>query len=313
MHSLSLYYKFGWDWTGFNGGYSKVTITNTPQGTTTLTEKPPGRTLWDLLQLLIVPIMLAIGGFWLNQIQKSREEKTAKQRAEDEQKIATDNQREAALQAYIDKLSELLLKGHLSELKPEYEEVRKIARVRTLTVLHRLDGARKGSVLQFLHEAGLLDKDKPIVDLDGANLNETNLSEVNLSKANLRGVDLKGANLWRANLWRVDLSKANLNEADFRGAYLGEANLSITTLIGADLGHANLTGANLQDTTLTGANLQVADLSEVNLSIATLTNAILTDAILSGANLRGAKVAQEQLEKASSLAEATMPNGSKHP
>ena len=35
------------------------------------------KTLWDWLQLLVVPVMLAIGGFWLNQIQKSREETIA--------------------------------------------------------------------------------------------------------------------------------------------------------------------------------------------------------------------------------------------
>jgi hypothetical protein len=66
-------YRFGW--TGFTG-----------------------KTLWDWLQLLIVPLALAIGGFWLSQIQKTTEERHT-----------TDNQREAALQAYIDKISELLL------------------------------------------------------------------------------------------------------------------------------------------------------------------------------------------------------------
>ena len=60
-----------------------------------------------------------------------------------------DNQRETALQTYIDKMSELLLEKHLRTSQPE-EEVRKIARVRTLTVLRGLDANRKGSVLQFL-------------------------------------------------------------------------------------------------------------------------------------------------------------------
>ena len=47
-----------------------------------------GKTLWDWLQLLFVPIILAIGGFWLNQLQKSREERTTEQRAENERKVA---------------------------------------------------------------------------------------------------------------------------------------------------------------------------------------------------------------------------------
>lgn len=71
-----------------------------------------------------------------------------------------ENQREAALQAYIEKMSTLLLTQNLGDFS-EDEEVRKIARGRTLTVLRRLDAERKGRVLRFLHESGLVDKDKP--------------------------------------------------------------------------------------------------------------------------------------------------------
>jgi hypothetical protein len=70
---------FGWDWTGFTAGASQITTTSTSHGTTTATVKPAGKTLWDWLQLLIIPIMLAIGGFWLNQIQKDRDQKAAEQ------------------------------------------------------------------------------------------------------------------------------------------------------------------------------------------------------------------------------------------
>src|SRR5947209_19912084 len=61
---------FGWDWTGFNGGYSQITTTSTSQGTTTTTAKPPEKTLWDLLQLLIIPLVITIGGLWYSQVQK---------------------------------------------------------------------------------------------------------------------------------------------------------------------------------------------------------------------------------------------------
>src|SRR5690348_9344349 len=75
----------GWGWTGFTG-YSPPT----PQ-------YQRGKTLWDWLQLLIVPLVLIIGGFWLSQLQKTTE-----------QRSTADNQHEAALQGYIDKMSELL-------------------------------------------------------------------------------------------------------------------------------------------------------------------------------------------------------------
>ena len=142
---------------GFNG-YNKVstvrTISGPSAGTITRTEEyQPGKTLWDLLQLLIVPVVLAIAGFWLNRIQKDRdkkaeeaqkqrEENTAKEREKLERESRDDNQSGAALQAYINKMSELLLHENLRK-SAEDAEVRKVARVLTLTVLSKLDASRK--------------------------------------------------------------------------------------------------------------------------------------------------------------------------
>ena len=82
----------------------------------------------------------------------------------------------------------------------EDAEVRKIARVRTLTVLRRLDGLRKGSVLQFLHESGLIDKGKRIIDLRGAHLGGANLDHADLRSASLRDADLAETYLFGAHL-----------------------------------------------------------------------------------------------------------------
>jgi len=164
------------------------------------------------------------------------------QRAEDEQKstqlrdqterdIALDNQREVALQEYIDKISELLLERHLRESHPE-DEVRKIARARTLTVLPRLDGMRKRNVLQFLYESGLINKSGPIVELSGADL----------WQADLNGIYLRDAHLGGSLCWKVDFSDAFLH-----GAYLGGIQFREVTWNGADLSEAYLEGATFLD------------------------------------------------------------------
>jgi uncharacterized protein YjbI with pentapeptide repeats len=108
-----------------------------------------------------------------------------------------ENQRKAALQAYIEKMSTLLLAQNVRD-SSEDEEVRKIARVWTLTVLRRLDAERKGNVLRFLHESGLVDKDKRIIDLSGADLR----------LAHLFNADLSGADLSRASVTPEQLGTA---------------------------------------------------------------------------------------------------------
>jgi len=59
---------------------------------------------------------------------------------------------------------------------------------------------RKGVLLQFLHEAGLITKNKTIIDLRRGDLREADLSGADLREADLSGADLSGANLSGARL-----------------------------------------------------------------------------------------------------------------
>src|SRR5258708_4930901 len=290
-------YIFKWDWTGFNEHRGPNIL-----------QYQPAKTLWDWLQLLgvlAIPVAVVLGVAWFTTKQG--------QVGDAENK---DNQREAALQAYIDNMLELLLAKNLRS-STEDEEVQKIARVRTLTVLRRLDAERKGSVLQFLQESGLIGKDKRVINLTGANLIGANLIGANLSGANLSGVYLSRADLSGADLSKANLSGAVLSGADLSVAYLFVANLSKANLSGASLYEANLSLANLGKANLSGANLGKANLgganlSEVVLSGANLNGANLSGADLSGANLSGALVTPEQLTATKLLQGVTMPDGSKH-
>jgi len=202
-----------------------------------------GKTLWDWLQLLIIPALLGFGAVWFTTRQNHDRE------------IALDNQCEAALQGYLDKMSELLLEKKLRQSQPD-DEVRSIAQVQTLTVLSKLDPIRKRTVLKFLFESKLINKDKSIVNLSYVDLNKAalhratldgaNLSEARLRNTDLSGAELHGANLSEARLQGADLSGTDLSKACLRNADLSDANLSEARLQGADLSGADLQGAKLQ-------------------------------------------------------------------
>jgi hypothetical protein len=198
-------YAFGWAWTG-------------------LTE-PKQRTFWDWLSLLIVPIMLALGGYLFNRSESRRTKDEADQRAQDE-----------ALQAYLDHMSDLLIpkndRPSLSDGSPP-ESLRVLARARTLTVLPRLDGDRKGRVVQFLYESKLIYKDRWHIDLKDADLDRADLTGIYLSEAKLTRVYLRGANLLRADLELADLEGAFLDGTFLNGARLRGANLTFTMLTDA--------------------------------------------------------------------------------
>jgi uncharacterized protein YjbI with pentapeptide repeats len=304
-----------------------------------------GKTFWDWLQLLIVPVVLSLITVvfaWQqdnrqNQIEKKRTQQAQKienKRANAERELAVQRAQDETLQAYLNQMGSLLLERNLRESAKD-SEARTLARARTLTVLSRLDSARKERLLQFLYEAGLLHKGKPykentVIDLTGADLSGIDLHEDNLSgggafsisstgffsgvlrktkAANLSGAILSDANLERALLSDTDLSEADLSEADLSEADLTRALLSDTNLQAANLSKAYLGGADLSFAVLKGADLSKAYLSkDVGFSHSAptglhtrnldLTFANLKNADLSDADLRGTILTNANLSNA---------------
>src|SRR5215216_6222550 len=205
------------------------------------------KTLWDWLQLLsalAIPVVLAVAGFSFTAWQGERQQAIEAQRANVEQDIEDQRAQDAALQAYLDQMTELILEKNLRDSKEE-SEVRTLARARTLTVLGRLGPDRKRSVVQFLYESYLIRKGNLIIDLEKANLSEANLSYAKLFEADLRAAKLSDANLNYATLTYANLNYASLIEADLKGANLSDTNLNEAYMRGANLSNATLAFATL--------------------------------------------------------------------
>jgi uncharacterized protein YjbI with pentapeptide repeats len=328
---------YWFDVTGFNG-YTQVSIIRTlsgpTAGTVTRTEAyQPGKTLWDWLQLLIVPIVLALGATLFNRAITHNEQKIADQRYVNEQHIALDKQREDLLQVYLDRMSDLLLNGGLLQSSTN-AEVRNIARVRTLTVLRQLDNRRKNYVLSFLRETKLVTSEPETniisfssADLSRVDLKDIYLSDIDLSKANLSNADLTGAELRKVNLSEADLTGANmsntyitlskfnratLSKGNFHKAYLEGVSFAGDSFLRTHLSNANFSESiffkgTLRGARLTNADLREVELVEVDLREASLAGAKLNKANLSRANLSGAKIAFANLNDAN-LSKADLTN-----
>jgi hypothetical protein len=113
-----------------------------------------GRTLWDIAELVLVPLSLAGIAYLLS----------AAQRRED-RAIARTREQYDTVQSYLSVITDLLRSGPLED-----ERLRSIARSRTLTVLGTLDANGKRTVMRFLQEAKLIAAPSPTIDLNGADL-----------------------------------------------------------------------------------------------------------------------------------------------
>ncbi len=261
---------YRYEWTGFGEDVRQKTETQ---------DIRRAKTLWDWLQLLFIPTVLALGGLFLTQAQDERQRVVEEQRAQD-----------AALQAFIDEIGSLLVDEDLRDARSE--DARSVARARTFTILERLvpptevrkdarapgkgkgtseDAAntapdRRKSILQFLYESELISKENPVVSLRGANLREASLRGLSLSNADLSGADLFGADmrgLGGEQSEGVDLSGTNLSGTELSAAALEKADLSGANLSGAVLGSA------LCDADLSNADLSNADLRRASPSCIT--------------------------------------------
>jgi hypothetical protein len=245
-------YLWDWRWTGFTGSPSAAK-----------------KTLWDWLQLLVIPLALAAVAFALNVAQSNRENRREDERADRERALAADGRREDALQVYLDQMSDLMLDRKLGTSRAE-PGVGSVARTLTLTVLRRLDGRRKGFVLKFLNEGGLIndapelpgvtsDLPDPAFRMEGADLRGVvvrgDLPHVNLDGADLRYADFRGASIQSpsfivANMRNANFSRAAIIYADFVGAELVRANFSNASVVASDFSTACLTRASFGDAVL---------------------------------------------------------------
>jgi hypothetical protein len=206
---LSLAYVREWRWTGL------VKYDNFHE-----------RTLWDWLDLLIVPAVLALGGYLFTRSESQRARQNAERQLSLDRDTAAQRRQDDMLQAYLDGMSKLLTDTDLpSHSTQPSKNLCTVARARTLTVLERLDSDRKRSVLQFLFESGLIYKEHTLrhkSDVIGKRYNIVSLKQANLSVANPK----------EANLRTVDLRKADLREAKVHWAKLGGAKLDGAQLQG---------------------------------------------------------------------------------
>src|SRR5215210_5728416 len=88
--------KYDFSWSGF--------------GPTRTSDKfEPPKTLWEWLGLFIIPAMLAVGVFLLNQRQKQHEDRIQQAQKEREEEAEIQRAQDEALRACLDQMSNLIV------------------------------------------------------------------------------------------------------------------------------------------------------------------------------------------------------------
>lgn len=148
---------------------------------------------WEILKLLLVPIVLAIFGVWLNDSSAKREK----------------------MQGYLTSTTELATKTAVDGKRGKIGDnptLRSLVRLRTLILLSEIGAKSKRQVVEFLANSDLH-------------------YQISLERADLGGADLSGLYLRDIDLRRANLKGANLNGTDLRGATLKDAQINMFTTL----------------------------------------------------------------------------------
>lgn len=201
------------------------------------------KTLWDWLDLLIVPISIGIVGWIYKDYENQKEESRQKE-----------NNYTDLFNNYLKNISELILKEGLLESN---EYAMNLARSLTIVALENLDGERKGQILQFLKESNVL-------------------QNINLLGANFRNCDLEGIVLKNQIFKGIDFSHSNLTNSFLDGTEFIACNLS-----SANFSYSSLLNVNFEYSILKNSIIRNTDLKSVNFFGVELGNADLRDSLIS--------------------------------
>jgi Pentapeptide repeats (8 copies) len=237
-------------------------------------EIQPAKTVWDWLQLLVVPAMLVVIALLFNTSQASRERKREDRQIAEDRALAESAREDATLEAYFAQISSLMLDRDLLRSRPG-SAVRQVARTATLTATRRVNGRRKGEIVRFLSEVGLL-QPKPIGDAFSE-------ATILLDGADLRGADLAGALLSGIDFFRVDLRGADLTHA-----LLSENFFTLSDLRRSRFDYASVVNGSFERSDLRGASFKNGSITRTLFEDDCLTNARFVGAVFRETTFDGA-------------------------
>src|SRR5215211_6167521 len=164
-----------WEWKAMIGWKALEGYINPDPGDTT-GKKDAVQVYAVIVAGVIASITAAVGLANLRLTRKNLEQQREleAQRAEQQRELAQGT----ALQAYYEQIGNLLTEYDLRNT--QREEIKELARGQTLAVLQEVDGNGKGSLLTFLHGAGLIGTKTPAVALTGADLQGVALPRAHL-------------------------------------------------------------------------------------------------------------------------------------
>ena len=232
-----------------------------------------GRTLWEWLDLLGVPLLIAFIA-WRFEVSQKRleyirisEENKISHILEDKKLEITKKQvRFSVLNNALNEIYEIKEVNQISDLESAVGGIKDLARSKIYSTILMLDSIRNRIFFDYLQST------KSTVDFSRCKFNFSELVDCDLSNLKFPNAEFRKALCRNVKIDNTDFSNARLNGADFLGAKGERVNFSNAVLIGAEFGSSKLSHAKFINVEIQGVCFERADLS-----FADFTDAVIDD------------------------------------
>jgi uncharacterized protein YjbI with pentapeptide repeats len=232
-----------------------------------------GKSLWEWLDLLGAPILIAFIAWRFEVSQTKREhfriseENKISHSLEDKKLDITKKQiRFSILNNALDEIYNIKATNDIDILENAEGSIKDLARSKILSTILMLDSIRNRIFFDYLQST------KATIDFSESKLNFTKLVDCDLTKLNFSNSELRKALCRNTIIDGTDFRNAKLNGADFLGAKGNNTNFSCAVIMGAEFGSSKLSHAKFIKAEIQGVSFERADLS-----FADFTDAIIDD------------------------------------
>lgn len=289
--------RLGWTFIGIG----KYEVPNKNPNATEPIFYRPAKTLWNLLEVLIIPVFVAVAIWYLDRQDNQRKEKIADNERKQRTILAQNERMQAVLTDFIEKVSDLILVYEQSNPRNR-KHVRNIIHARVIDAAKELDENRKAQVFEFLHTLGRLTPLKSGPRLHNVLANEED-HQSSENDYNFQIPQKPDGNYQRfpdSILDRVDFSKIRLKDIrsepiDISGvrmqdAVVENADFSNCILRGVRFDRAQFDNIQLIDSILDFSYWQQSKIKKSKFTNAKLNEVDFTEAEFIETNLQSAKV-----------------------
>jgi len=269
----------------------------------------PQKYIWDWLDLLVVPVVLALGGILITFINEiNNREIAAYQRHLDRDLDLSNKQKDFDLQEsmhqirllseYLSNMSKLMLDY---KLRQKRKSVRDIANAWTINAMMNLNKDNKGEALRFLYNSDLISGNNPVVNVSEMDFSETILKASNLSGANLSGIILNNSDLNKTNLSGTNLTNAKLSDADLSEAIINDINFTSAEGSSIILSDCNIHNLEVHRVKFPGAILENVNIYNSSFNRANFRELLVKDSDISEFSFNNCELQESYIDSSELL------------